>query len=546
MKIYGIFLAYPPTIDLRNEGLGRYLAAFLKGAANRKDVRFVVVCPSWTKHSLQLLFDAEQVPKDFVDVRAPRRQPPLLKLHEIFLSFKSSKRFSRWKRFVRRLGETKEKFFQYLIDKTAGAGSFLELALVLGPVIVVLVALLPVWFSLLIGSYLTVVFWKLLLSIGGRFEPFWQRIHRIFAANPKNDPFVLRLYSAMRQSEEKRILKLVDQLAQVNAWYCPAPFWPAFNKIKKPKLLCVPDIVLSDFSVGFANLGGDRMLGIFSEIEEAVRGAEKFVTYSECVKWETLVDRYCVNPDNVAVVRHAPSNLNNSIHLLGIENEHEATLNFCRFQFLNSIFRCANIHYLKGIENPDLKFIFYASQFRPNKNMLTLLRAYKNLIERDVIKHKLILSGNPLSFRAVHEFISAYRLQDDILCLHGLKTQELAACYKLADLAVNPSLSEGGCPFTFTEALSVDTPVVMARIPVTEEVLTDPELQKMTFFDPYDWQNLAERIQWALSHREELLALQRRTYAELSRRTWSDVVNEHLIIFERIAQEKEQFADSLA
>jgi len=47
----------------------------------------------------------------------------------------------------------------------------------------------------------------------------------------------------------------------------------------------------------------------------------------------------------------------------------------------------------------------------------------------------------------------------------------IAACYKLADLAVNPSLSEGGFPFTFTEALSVGTPVVMARIPVTEEII---------------------------------------------------------------------------
>ncbi|MFD2884495.1 glycosyltransferase [Pseudomonas lini] len=71
------------------------------------------------------------------------------------------------------------------------------------------------------------------------------------------------------------------------------------------------------------------------------------------------------------------------------------------------------------------------------------------------------------------KFISEHGLQNDVLCLYGLSIQELAACYKLADLAVNPSLSEGGCPFTFTEALSVGTPVVMARIAVTEEILVD-------------------------------------------------------------------------
>jgi glycosyltransferase involved in cell wall biosynthesis len=103
-------------------------------------------------------------------------------------------------------------------------------------------------------------------------------------------------------------------------------------------------------------------------------------------------------------------------------------------------------------------------------------------------------------------------------------------------LAVNPSLSEGGCPFTFTEALSVDTPVVMARIPVTEEVLTDPQLQEISFFDPYDWQDCARRIEWGLAHPQELLARQRITYDQLSQRSWSDVVNEHIEVLDRISR----------
>ena len=57
--------------------------------------------------------------------------------------------------------------------------------------------------------------------------------------------------------------------------------------------------------------------------------------------------------------------------------------------------------------------------------------------------HKLILTGNPEVLPAVKEFIKDHYLQNDVLFLHGLKIQELAACYKLADLAVNPSLSEG-------------------------------------------------------------------------------------------------------
>jgi glycosyltransferase involved in cell wall biosynthesis len=99
----------------------------------------------------------------------------------------------------------------------------------------------------------------------------------------------------------------------------------------------------------------------------------------------------------------------------------------------------------------------------------------------------------------------------------------------------SPSLSEGGCPFTFTEALSVNTPVVMARIAVTEEILDQPELQETTFFDPFDWEDMARRIEWALSHRDELLSLQQNIYQSLIKRTWTDVVNEHITVLEAIS-----------
>jgi glycosyltransferase involved in cell wall biosynthesis len=124
-----------------------------------------------------------------------------------------------------------------------------------------------------------------------------------------------------------------------------------------------------------------------------------------------------------------------------------------------------------------------------------------------------------------------------VIFLHGLSVSELAACYKLADLAVNPTLSEGGCPFTFTEALSVGTPVVMSRIPVAEEVLVDSKLQEVTFFDPFDWSDCAKRIEWAVTHRDELLKYQLDVYAMLCKRTWTDVVAEHVKVLDNISSE---------
>jgi glycosyltransferase involved in cell wall biosynthesis len=147
----------------------------------------------------------------------------------------------------------------------------------------------------------------------------------------------------------------------------------------------------------------------------------------------------------------------------------------------------------------------------------------------------LILTGHPSAIPEIWQFIFDNRLENDVIFLHGLKIEELAACYKLATLAVNPSLSEGGCPFTFTEALSVGTPVVMARIPVTEEVIRNSGVQDATFFDPYDWEDCASRIEWAIKNRAELLSLQLKTYAELCERSWTDVVREHLQVLDDIS-----------
>jgi glycosyltransferase involved in cell wall biosynthesis len=168
--------------------------------------------------------------------------------------------------------------------------------------------------------------------------------------------------------------------------------------------------------------------------------------------------------------------------------------------------------------------------------VINLLRAYDHLLKRRHLGVKLVLTGNPSVMPEISEFIESHNLKNDVLCLHGLTNQEWAACYKLACLAVNPSLEEGGCPFTFSEALSVGTPVVMAKIPVTEEVITDPDLQTITFFDPYFWRDIVNRIEWALANRDALYEAQQKFFNEkIRRRTWLHAVNEYVAILDRIS-----------
>ena len=126
-------------------------------------------------------------------------------------------------------------------------------------------------------------------------------------------------------------------------------------------------------------------------------------------------------------------------------------------------------------------------------------------------------------------------LRDDVLFLVRLTDAQLATCYWQADLAVNPSLSEGACPFTLTEALSVGTPVVMGRLTVTEELIVEPHLRETMLFDPYDWRDMAQVIAWGIANRVELLALQQPLYDRLSRRSWQVASEDSIRVFEAAA-----------
>lgn len=537
MKKYGIYLSYAPTVDLRHEGLGRYLAAFLKGAAGRNDIQFILLCPSWSRDGLIELFNSEGVPKDAFLIISPDTKPWILKFFELLTFIKKKKRHKKRSGLNIFAKKIVHNFYNFFIQKLTHAHGFWGLFQIL--ILVILSLFLVVILSpLLIIS--CILFFIVLVS-----KVFERKFKKIFnylkygikkvLSSPKDSKFVFHMYKSMEEMESERMLKLANKLSDIAAWYSPTAFWPAFNLLRSPKLLCVPDVVLSDFPSGFADIGGDRFLDNFKRVEKTIVNANYYVTYSSAVKWNTLVDKYAIEPNNISVIHHAPNTLDRWVNVEGFSDINTAAQTYCKSLLLQAMKKSNNFNYSSNFSNADVKFLFYASQFRPNKNIFTLLRAYNYLLRKKFITHKLILTGRISQMPEVGKFIRKHNLQNDILCLNGLSVQQLAACYKLADLAVNPSLSEGGCPFTFTEALSVDTPVVMARIPVTEEVLVDPELQEMTFFDPYDWKDMASHIEWALNNRELLLDIQRKTYLTLSNRTWTDVVNEHISVLENIS-----------
>lgn len=543
VKHYGIFVAYPPTVDLRDQGLGRHLAMFLKGAEPIDDIKFTILCPSWTKDALESLFESEQVSASIFDVVAPSRKPYALRLYELFRAYRARpKRPSLVTRFVGAAVGLGKKIVDTVSARGVAVYNIWSLIIFVLYAVPLVVVFLP--FAVILSPLI------LLVSVVGRLGFLWKYIGSRIAKNkwvtvfrrysslmekPEAHAWVLDLFDKMQEKELRRMWSKLKAVEDIRAWYCPTAFWPAFHKIKAPRLMCVPDVVLCDFPVGFSGVGGERFLRTFEAVETAIRGGEYFVTYSETVKWNTLVDRYNVPADNVAVIQHATNSLDALVNIHGFEKGDIPSRIFCQGLLVDALRKSGNYAYAANFSNLNVKFLFYASQLRPNKNVLLLLRAYEHLLRKRYLGHKLLLTGSPTAMPEIWRFVVENRLEGDVLFLHGLSISELAACYKLADIAVNPTLSEGGCPFTFTEALSVGTPVVMSRIPVAQEILSDEKLSRLTFFDPYSWKDCANRIEWAVHNRQELLEVQKVAYQALSGRTWSDVVREHVDVLEKIA-----------
>ncbi|TIU90501.1 MAG: glycosyltransferase family 4 protein [Mesorhizobium sp.] len=530
MRTYGIFIAYAPTIDLRTEGLGRYLASFLKAATDRGDAHFAILCPSWSREAVAALCSEAEILPEKYSLVGPEQTPLLYRIYRLLQRRRNAKPRTRSRPFRDRLYPLAVAHSEWLRSRISSTRSF---AAFISLVAYSVICAIPIGAGV-IGIRLA----RRIRSLAAS----WTR-QALETANHsvKSMGLVslsalrLKLYEGMLERETALMVSNGNSRHDILAWYTPAAFWPAVADLRAPVLTCVPDVVLTEFPVGFARLGGLPMQHAFETMATTIRRNKNFVTYSDHIKEGILVEKFGVNPAAVRTIPHAPNDLSRSVTVTGFPDNEVTARAYAEALLLSAIRKASNREYAQTFDNPKVQFIFYASQFRPSKNITTLLRAYKWLLRKRNLGHKLILTGFG-HYESVRDFVRQHNLGSDVLCIHGLTEPELAACYKLADLAVSPSLSEGGMPFTFTEAISVGTPAVLADIDVTREVMVDPELREVSLFNPYDWQVLAEKIEWAIQNRAALYNQQRKFYDDvLAKRSWADVVQEHLSLLDDLA-----------
>jgi glycosyltransferase involved in cell wall biosynthesis len=210
----------------------------------------------------------------------------------------------------------------------------------------------------------------------------------------------------------------------------------------------------------------------YGQIDRAVRHADHIIADSLSTRRDII--NFLGVPESKITVIHAAANS----RYRPIEDEHSQK----------------EIREKYGLDGP---FMLFVSTIEPRKNLPTLLRAYRQLLDHYKLEVRLVVAGQRGWFCGeVFAVTETLKLNDDVLFLGHVPMNDLALLYNAARVHVHPSFYEGfGLPPL--EAMSCGTPTIVANVSSLPEVVGDAGL----LVDPEDveawtvamWRVLADK-----------------------------------------------------
>ena len=514
MRKVGVFTAYQPKIKLGNDGIGRLMAYIISGMIANGD-NVTILIPSWHKLEMYELLKEHQLDKKVYVHSVKYHGPVLLELYNILSSFKRKKRQCPQMRL--NLRATVKNMLYSILASYSFICFFLYAVLLVCAVIL----LSPIF----VICYLAEKCSRIEIPFIANFKNYYlEAIPR----HLRNDELVLGIMTAARRYELSQMIDFVNK-SSVDYWYIPSVFWKETKDITKKKITIVPDLVYAEFSHLYYT--DPVMVWTGNNIDKLLETDMQIACYSKYVGERHLVQLRNIMPEKISVIPHALLDL--SKHLNQGLTADEILKNFLR----NNGAVLPQWKYLKDFPLADGKFLIYSSQFRFHKNIFFLLHVLNTLIKREHMNIKLILTC--ANYAPLMPLMYELNLERDVLFLPQVPESVLAALNAKAALSVNPSLFEGGFPFTFGEAYSVGVPSVMADIPVTREYV-DAVLAEKMLFDPYNKEDAVAKIKWALQNRLELLKLEKALFDRIGKRSWGDVAEEYLAAMQATTPQKDK------
>ncbi|HEV2801022.1 MAG TPA: glycosyltransferase family 1 protein [Pyrinomonadaceae bacterium] len=238
----------------------------------------------------------------------------------------------------------------------------------------------------------------------------------------------------------------------------------------------------------------------------AARMASKIITDSESVKHE-ICAHLGTRPEKIAVVPLAPRR---AFRPVGVDESAAARRRL-------------------GVEDD---FILFVGTVEPRKNLLTLVRAFAELVGHTSLRPQLVIAGQKGWLTdELFALIEESGLGRRILFTGYVSDEDLAALYSSCRMSVYPSLYEGfGLPPL--EAMSCGAPVITSRIPVIMETVGDAA----RLVTPTDVRELTDCIHELWTNDAERRRLSAKGRAHAATFTWERTARLTLDVYEEVLQ----------
>lgn len=180
------------------------------------------------------------------------------------------------------------------------------------------------------------------------------------------------------------------------------------------------------------------------------------------------------------------------------------------------------------------RFIMYAGNVKPHKNLERLIEAFVTVRRRGFDDLGLLVSGSEVSqYATLRRAVHRHNLHKHVRFLGYQTTGTLAALYRLADVFVFPSLYEG-FGLSPLEAIASGTPVVASNVSSLPEVLGDAAV----LIDPLEAESIADGITRVLEDGALRADLRRRGLARAGCFSWEQSVKQVRRIYGEIEGER--------
>ncbi len=178
-------------------------------------------------------------------------------------------------------------------------------------------------------------------------------------------------------------------------------------------------------------------------------------------------------------------------------------------------------------------FILFVGTVEPRKNLITLVRAFDEVLRNTALRPQLVVAGQKgwLS-EDLYTHVEKSDVRDRILFTGYISDTDLAALYSSCSVSVYPSLYEGfGLPPL--EAMACGAPVITSRIPVIMETVAGAA----RLVEPTSLSQLAQALVEMLSNgavRDHYSSVGRERAAEF---TWERTARQTMDVYRHVCSE---------